>query len=182
MKKQKGGIKMYYQNGNYMQDLNYYNQNPNNYNWGPYQNFPNQNRNNQMQYQNLNSMYPAVYRIIAPVVSQVLGNNNYQFLTEDMLNNMVDSVYSIVEGDISVSNNNSGNNELQENQDSINNSKNMSGSKSTVSTSNSTNCRQNALLRDLIKIMILNEVALTRQNVQTQLMLQNANMNNQMYM
>ncbi len=123
---------MYYQqNGNYMQDLNYYNQNPNpNYAYNPYMsngqngayvpqssvnmgdmsgysngtmnmmNTPTQ-RMPQSQ-QNLNAMYPAVYRIISPVVSQVVANNNTNYLTEESLNSMVDSVYSIVEGDINV--------------------------------------------------------------------------------
>lgn len=121
---------MYYgQNGNYMQDLNYYNQNPNpNYTYNPYmQNntYPNQNNmsmNNmgnmntpmRQPQQNLNAMYPAVYRIILPVVSQVVSNNNTSYLTEDGLNSMVDTVYNIVEGDINLqSNSNSATGEAQ---------------------------------------------------------------------
>lgn len=113
-----------WQNGNYMQDLNYYNQNPN-YTYNPYmQNVPNNtyvsqnnmnmnnmgntnNMNNtpmRQPQQNLNAMYPAVYRIISPVVSQVVSNNNTSYLTEDGLNSMVDTVYNIVEGDINLSN------------------------------------------------------------------------------
>ncbi len=112
-----------WQNGNYMQDLNYYNQNPN-YTYNPYmQNMPsstyasqnNMNMNNmgnasnmnppmRQPQQNLNAMYPAVYRIISPVVSQVVSNNNTNYLTEDGLNSMVDTVYNIVEGDINLSN------------------------------------------------------------------------------
>ena len=109
-----------WQNGNYMQDLNYYNQNPN-YTYNPYvpnntyasQN--NMNMNNmgnasnmnapmRQSQQNLNAMYPAVYRIISPVVSQVVSNNNNSYLTVDDLNSMVDTVYNIVEGDINLSN------------------------------------------------------------------------------
>ena len=124
---------MYYQNGNYMQDLNYYNQNPNQ-GFNPYtqnnyqtQNM-NMNMNNQMQMpqQNLSAMYPAVYRIISPVASQVLSNSNTGYLTEDTLNNMVDTVYNIVEKDIN----------LENNSNSVTN---------TVSTENSngSNCEKN---------------------------------------
>lgn len=77
---------MYYQNGNYMQDLNYYNQNPTpNQGFNPYMqnnNYQTQNMNMNMNTQilmnnqNLGAMYPAVYRIISPVASQVLSNCN----------------------------------------------------------------------------------------------------------
>lgn len=115
---------MYYQqNGNYMQDLNYYNQNPN-YPYNPYMSngqnnaYPAQNNMNMNQMgnrnmnaqmtqapQNLSAMYPAVYRIISPVVCQVVSNNNTSYVTEDSLNSMVDTVYNIVEGDINLSDN-----------------------------------------------------------------------------
>ena len=87
---------MYYDNGNYMQDLNYYNQNPvQNFGYNPYMmnNFNNQQFQMGMRnQQNLNSMYPATYRIICPVVSQVVANTNIQYITEDSLNNMVEFI------------------------------------------------------------------------------------------
>jgi len=122
---------MYYgQNGNYMQDLNYYNQNPNT-SYNPYMQTTNTYQQNNMNMnntanmgnmstmngmnmntqlpmqnsQNLSAMYPAVYRIISPVVSQVVSNNGTGYLTEDSLNSMVDTVYNIVEGDINLSDN-----------------------------------------------------------------------------
>ena len=67
---------MFYSNGNYMQDFNSYNQNPN-YGYNPYMqnsNFQNVNMNMPMRSHNFNAMYPAIYRIIQPVVSQVLSN------------------------------------------------------------------------------------------------------------
>ena len=48
----------------------------------------------------VSNMYPQVYRIIDPVASRVIANNNFPYYTEDNLNNMVDTVYNIVEGDV----------------------------------------------------------------------------------
>lgn len=184
--KQKGGKSMYYQNGNYMQDLNYYNQNPsvgfNPYMANNYQT-PNMNPNPQMpmQQQNLNAMYPAVYRIISPVVSQVLATNNTGYLTEDLLNSMVDTVYNIVEGDINLEDHTNPVNRTVTNDNANNsncartNSTNPS-STSTTSTNSGTN-RQNSLLRDIIKIMILNNIISRRANVNPPMMMPN-NMQN----
>ena len=189
---------MYYDNGNYMQDLNYYNQNPTanqNYGYNPYMNnFQNQqfpmNMMPQQNQQNLKAMYPAVYRIICPVVSQVVSNSNTQYITEDSLNSMVDSVYNIVEGDINLTENprNSNSNETATESDQSSNCSRSSGSNSssnTASTSNSRPNRQNSLLRDLIKILILNEIISRRRNQMFQNGMannfSNFNMNQQMY-
>lgn len=160
---------MYYQNGNYMQDLNYYNQTPN-MGYNPYManSYSNQNMmmNHTMPGQNLNAMYPAVYRIISPVVSQVLSGTNAGYLTEDTLNNMVDTVYNIVEGDIHVENRaNTVNSAMNENTNTANCERNSPNSRqNTGSTSTHGANTQNALLKDLIKIMILNEIQARRQN------------------
>ena len=187
---------MYYQNGNYMQDLNYYNQTPN-VGYNPYMNnnFQNQNMGMQNQMpigqQNLNAMYPAVYRIISPVVSQVLANNNTGYLTEDALNNMVDSVYRIVEGDINLGDNSNVSN-VASNENTNNSSCERNSSTSRQNSTSATNSRsnsQNSLLRDLIKIMILNEIISRRQNTNQMMMpnmmgnqMQNTNMSQQMFM
>lgn len=106
---------MYYSsNENYMQDLYTYNQNPiNTYN--PYLGNTaginqmgfgiNQNNNmfrnpNMNQNANISSLFPSVYRIINPVVNRVVSSTNTSYLTEDILNNMTDTVYNIVEGQI----------------------------------------------------------------------------------
>lgn len=179
---------MYYQNGNYMQDLNYYNQNPN-MGYNPYatNQFQNQSMNmnaqmpmGQMQQQNLNAMYPAVYRIISPVASQVLSNSNTGYITEDSLNNMVDSVYNIVERDISnTANSNSATTRTTSNSNENNcnrNSNNSAPSTNNITTTTSSENRQNSLLRDLIKIMLLNEILSRRQSQVGQMMMQNGNM------
>ena len=195
---------MYYDNGNYMQDLNYYNQNPTanqSYGYNPYMmnNFQGVNQNQQFQMQqvmpqngqNLNAMHPAVYRIISPVVTQVVNNSNIQYITEDSLNSMVDTVYNIVEGDINLtdnSNSSSNSNETAtESAQSSNCSRNSSSNSSSnsASNSNSGSNRQNSLLRDLIKILILNEIISRRRNQMFQNGMannfSNFNVNQQMY-
>lgn len=181
---------MYYQNGNYMQDLNYYNQNPN-MGYHPYaQNMNGPMPMGQIGQQNLNAMYPAVYRIISPVASQVLSNSNNGYLTEDSLNNMVDTVYNVVERDISSTNTNSAMmNTTQANTNTNSNenncgraSSNSSSSSNNTATTTSTQNTQNSLLRDLIKIMLLNEILARRQNQTNQMMMQNANMNQNMFL
>lgn len=182
---------MYYDNGNYMQDLNYYNQNPvQNFGYNPYMmnNFQNQQfpmgmiQNNQ----NLRPMYPAIYRVICPVVSQVVNNSNIQYITEDSLNKMVDTVYNIVEGDINVSDNSRDLNSNSNTNTESTQSNTRNNSNSNVSTSANSNCganRQNTLLKDLIRIMILNEIISRRQNqaMMMQNNMQNFNMNQQMF-
>ena len=172
---------MYYQNGNYMQDLNYYNQNPN---YNPMMNVYANNTMpmNPMPQQNLSTFYPAVYRIIEPISSQVVSNNNTNYLTEDLLNQMVDSVYNIVEGDINVSSNhfNLTNDDSEENKNIANSSRvqTISNSSRTTSVSNLAKS-QNDLLKDIIKIMILNDI-ISRRN--RNLMNQQNNFNNNMQM
>lgn len=209
---------MYYQNGGYMQDLNYYNQNPaanQGYGYNPYMTTTNNNYQTQnitqgqpmmampmqMPQQNLNAMYPAVYRIISPVASQVLSNSNTQYISEDALNNMVDTVYNIVEGDINLSDDSNSSSNLSSNSNTnsreceSNQSNNCGRTSTPNSSSNSTSTttsrpnRQNSLLRDLIKIILLNEIISRRQNQNSQMMMsnsipnnmQNMNLNQQMF-
>ena len=197
---------MFCSNDNYMQDLYFYNQTPNNTYMG---NMPNnsmmgnvpamgnmnnmQNPNmmnnnmfntNQNMFgnntgQGLNSLYPSLYRIIMPVVSRVVSNSNFQFLNEDTLSNMVDTVYNIVEGQIEYDNEmpsvSSQSASMQSNTSSSNNT-NSSNNSNTNTSSSSTNTRTSEnrqvtntqtsnrsnrndnLLRDIIKILILREI------------------------
>ena len=116
----------YNNNDNYMQDLYFYNQIPNgtynpymnqiSNNQNPYiangmvqnnmnsmmpNNMNGMMANNMMQNgmypnQNLNNLYPSLYRVMMPVISRVISSNNIQFLNEDTLNNMVDTLLSIL--------------------------------------------------------------------------------------
>ena len=179
----------YSNNNNYMQDLYAYNQVPDNntYNTfgmnlrtpGPmgnnitYSNFNGIYSNNQNQ-QNPNNLYPNIYRIINPVVSRVVSGSNLSYITEDNLNNMVDTVYNIVEGEVSLEDKI----DTASQTTSSSNTSNISNSNTKTTTTlmqdtrnnlnitnsnfqnNSSNRRNNrdSLLRDLIKILILKQL------------------------
>lgn len=182
---------MYYSNQDYMQDLNFYNQNPNMQNMGnmgqyPYQGMPNNNcmynqfqnsfmgnnmqavpLNQTMQINNsLEGMYPCIYRIINPVVERVLNGiyTRNQMITEDNLNNMVDTVFNIVEGQIEKEDSsNTTNNISSTSSDSRNNnvnSNNQNRNSNNVQERNDNiianqRDRNNSLIKDIIRILII---------------------------
>ncbi len=177
----------YSNNDNYMQDLYFYNQTPNNtyfpnnmpnYNIPLTQNqnminpmYNNSNMNANQMCQNINNLYPNIYRIINPVVLKVIANSNYQFLNDDVLNNMTDTVYNIVEGQIDYDDNISTTTENSQSTSSNTNSVSSNSNSrvtetrqsNTSQTSNSKSNRNDNLLKDIIKILILKEI-LSRPN------------------
>ena len=173
---------MCYQN-DYMRDFFYYNQSPNqniNMNYGY---MPN---NNMMRNNNIDNLYPNIYRILRPVVRKVVLGSNYQYLTEEVISNMVDTVYNIVEGD-----RNSRTTEInQESVDTRRQSSSIASNTNQTQTStqsrsiNSNNTEYNNLLKDLIRILVLQEV-LNRNNCGRNCNSMNMGMNmgyqNQMY-
>lgn len=197
-------------NDNYMQDLYFYNQipNQNTYNGvgmnnvnmqNPMMNngmYMNQNPNMysaQAQQPNINTLYPSTYRILMPVVSKVVANSNCQFLNEDVLDNMVDTVFNITEGQINYENEpeqvktRERNTTAQTNTTSVsqtnpnnNNTTNVSSTTTRVNnvaqtSNNSTNNSNDNLLRDIIKILIIREILFRRQFPNSNM--QNNNMN-----
>lgn len=199
----------YSNNDSYMQDLYFYNQVPNNTYMNSFANnmmgntmnpnmqmMPNNMGNtmpstmqtnnqagmfpnNTMPVQNLNNLYPSIYRIVNPVVSRVVSNNN-QPITEDLLNNMTDTVFNIVEGQVDLGDDPVQRNTTSENQSSSNTSSNMSSNNNTSSRTTETrqqqtsssqtsfrNNRNESLLRDLIRILIIKEL-LSRNQFQRQ--------------
>ncbi len=193
----------YSNNDSYMQDLYYYNQMPSNTYMNSFGNnmignpnmqtiqgrtnipnnqmFTNQGFfTNNMPIQNLNTLYPSIYRILNPVISRVVLNNN-QPITEDLLNNMTDTVFNIVEGQIDfgddqVQRNNNNENQQSNTNSSNNNVSNNSANRASESArqtnqtsqpSNTRNNRGDSLLRDLIKILIIKEL-LSRNGFQRQ--------------
>lgn len=182
---------MFYQNNNdYMRDAFYYSQpQSNTYQYNGMSNYmPMGNMSNPGMRQTVNpfmssyasqnsveNMYPQVYRIIEPVAKRVIANNSYQYYTEDNLNNMVDTVYNIVEGDVSslssTPNQMSGDDTVTQGpaRNASQNSSNTRpvsteptrpASSMAVQTSNT----GNSLLKDLIRIIIIKEL-LSRSNV-----------------
>ena len=180
---------MYYSNQDYMQDLNFYNQvnpnmqnigNPNGYSFGmqpntncmcsQFQNgfIPNNmqcNMNQTMQLNNnLEGMYPCTYKIINPVVERVIDGtcSRNQMVTEDNLNNMVDTVFNIVEGQIekedSSFTSNSNNTSSDTRNSNINSTMQNRNSSSTSERNDSSNFqrdRSNSLIKDIIRILII---------------------------
>lgn len=121
--------------------------------------------------QNLSSLYPSIYRIINPVISRVVSNSNNQIINEDSLNNMVDTVFNIVEGQIDTEEETTTLRNVQtENQTNLNPSTNITSNsnsssrgtetsrQTTAPIQNSRNNRNDTLLRDLIKILIIKEL------------------------
>ena len=125
---------------------------------------PNMNSQN-----NLNSYYPSIYKIINPVVQRVISGMNYQYINDDMVNDMTNTIYGIVEGDVNnleniSSNNNLSNDNRRTNQTSAQvntSSNNINNVNNSVNSVLSTN---NSLLRDLIKILVIKEL-LSRNNI-----------------
>jgi hypothetical protein len=109
--------------------------------------------------QNLENMYPSIYRIVNPVVQKVVNGNNYQFVNEDTVNNIVDVVMGITAGDVnSISGNNS---EIKK---SCNGNNCQNGNSNSNQNLNNTVMQENTLLRDLIKILTIKEL-ISRNNV-----------------
>ena len=178
---------MFYQNNDYMRDAFYYST-PQNF---TYQNgyttgaipvnsmntLPNQNvMMTNVPRIPITDMYPQIYRIINPVANRVISSNNSQFVTEDTLNNMVDTVYNIVEGDISslTSTNDNISGDDSATQGGVRNAQSITNNNSrqnnlaegarisSAVTQSERNRADNQLLRDLIKIIIIKEI-LSRQ-------------------
>ena len=185
---------MYYQNNDdYMRDFFYFNQNPNmnNMGWGYMPNnmgnINGMNNTGYMQNNNLESLYPNIYRILQPVVRRVVANSNYQYLTEEVLNNMVDTVYNIVEGDRSLNtietssrpeNTTATENARRNSNTSSSSNSNNSNTTTNLQSRNNEMNNNNNLLKDLIKILILQEIA--RNNTRRNFNSMNSNINQNM--
>jgi hypothetical protein len=186
---------MFYQNNNdYMRDAFYYSGAQNNtYPYGGMNNYGqtvmpmnvsafgnNMNMQPQMQTNSLSNMYPQVYRIIEPVANRVISNSNYPYYTEDNLNNLVDTVYNIVEGDVasltSSTIQNSGDDTVTQGPARGASNGNSSNVQKTVSsTEQLRKVNDSSLLRDLIKIIIIKQILSRNCNSNN-----NCNMNNNM--
>ena len=198
-----------YFNNDYMQNLNYYNQNPfgnmnsmmgvnanNGYlnnntignqtnglynNLNPYTCFLNSNTVN-----NMNNLYPEIYRITYPIVKNLVSSSNINMIDETGLNNMVDTVLRILDGENGNQRSSLNNNSNNNNNNNNNSIQNQTGVSNNLNTSNvsdeSSNLRnnnqntnmnsnniENNFLRDIIKIIILKEIIsrLNRMNLNT---------------
>lgn len=148
---------MCYQN-DYMRDFFYYNQNPNqnlnmNYGYMP-NNMMRTTTNN-----NIENLYPNIYRILRPVVRKVVSGSNYQYLTEEVVSNMVDTVYNIVEGDRNTRATEVNAETAETRRSSVTSTSNTTQNQTSQSRNNSNNNNEyNNLLKDLIRILVLQEI------------------------
>ena len=113
---------------------------------------------NPNQQMNLTYFYPSLYKILVPVIIKVVSTSNYQYINEEIINNMVDTVYNIVEGDVIKEEISDNQNNNQSNNYQNNNSK-----------TNEIKDKDNELLKDIIKIFVIKEL----QNRQIRQMNQN---------
>lgn len=113
--------------------------------------------------QNLNSMYPSIYKIVYPVIQRVVSGNNYQFLNDDTVNNIVDVVIGITAGDIG---NMEANIDSKRNCQQGNNSQNQNMSSNSQNNMNSGKEETSPLLKDLIKILTIREL-ISKSNVRS---------------
>lgn len=179
---------MCYQN-DYMRDFFYYNQNPNQ-NMNLSHNYMQNNymfRNNN---NNIESLYPNIYRILMPVVRKVVAGSNFQYLTEEVVSNIVDTVYNIVEGDrnvrtvevnaeplVDARRSNSGT--------TSNATQTQTTTQSRTNSNNNNNSNNNCteysiLLKDLIRILVLQEIARMGCSRNNNMSMMNTNMNQNM--
>ena len=176
---------MCYQN-DYMRDFFYYNQNPNqnlnmNYGYMPNNNMMRSNNNN-----NIENLYPNIYRILRPVVRKVVLGSNYQYLTEEVVSNMVDTVYNIVEGDRNIRTTEVNAEPTETRRSSVTSTSNTTQTQGSTQsrTNHSNNTEYNNLLKDLIRILVLQEI-LNRngwgRNYNNMSMNMNSDYQNQMY-
>lgn len=96
--------------------------------------------------QEINKYYPEIYGIIYPVVQKICSKRNLTTLNEDMISQMVEEVYGVIEP---------GDDIIEEGNEPKNGDVRNPREKETRQTNKG---RNNRLLRDLIRILILREL------------------------
>lgn len=104
--------------------------------------YQNNHKKNMMQEDELENYFPEIYRIVIPMIEKTC-NENVRPLTEQTINDMVDSIYNSVESNEFTENRTNSTTDIK---------KNNTSNKIEESRSN------NFLLRDLIKILLLREL------------------------
>lgn len=130
----------------------------NTYAQSPYENdFAYNNVNFSVDDNIIRQYYPKIYRIINPMVQKICMNKNSN-LTEDIINQMVNEIYYQVEGDneinINISLTNNVRSDRKDNSVKVENKQN----REVESREDWQHRNPNPLLRDLIKILIINEL------------------------
>lgn len=119
--------------------------------------FPYRNNTNVEHYENL---YPDIYKMLKPMVQKVCNNYRGSTITDDTLESMATEIYNNIESDITAVNINvttaeAGNNMVRSNNKST--SKVPANSKDNDEEL-TRGCCGNPVLKDLIKILLLNQL------------------------
>ncbi|MBQ3408186.1 MAG: hypothetical protein IJH12_03155 [Clostridia bacterium] len=105
----------------------------------------------------INNLYPEIYIILKPMVSNVCNNYRNYNLSKDLLESMTMEIYNNIESENTFVNLNN----MTDSENRADTKSNKSNVSSKISSSNeeSRSCHQcNPLLKDLIKILILNQI------------------------
>lgn len=128
------------------------------YTQSPYENdFSYNNVNIPVNDNVIRQYYPKIYRIVNPMIQKICMNKSTN-VTEDIIDQMTDEIYYQIEGDNEININiNLNNNVTGENK---NNNVKVENKQNRVVESREDRQRRNSnpLLRDLIKILIINEL------------------------
>ena len=124
-----------------------------------------QNENTAMQMQdNIEDLYPDIYKIVNPIVCRVCQNNDKP-ITNDSIEQMITEVYNSIEADdinivnINVETGNIGNTEVNNRSVENRENKNTQDKRDSRPAEEKRQRRpNNPLLRDLIRILILNRL------------------------
>lgn len=114
-----------------------------------------------VNYNRYEKFYPEIYNILKPIVTKICDTPNRIDFSDDDLNTMVDEIYSNIEQDIDVINVNINTTKEAEQNNSNNVSRNSFKS-SRIEARNKEDTRKkccaNPTLKDLIKIMLIQEL------------------------
>lgn len=119
---------------------------PNTYNM-PVNNNYFEPRNDTVNLQEINNLYPEIYGIVYPMVQKVCGRSGIGMCDERQINEMVEEVYNAIE---------SGDTPIEKRDDIALNSKN--GDVKNPRAKETRRPNNNFLLRDLIRILIIREI------------------------
>lgn len=111
---------------------------------------------NENRYENL---YPDIYRILKPMIKKICNDCNNSDISEDTLEKMSTEIYNNIESEINVVNVNITTTREAENRKNVVSSRNnMKVSQNQSKDEPLRTCCGNPTLKDLIKILILNQL------------------------
>ena len=99
--------------------------------------------------QEINKLYPEIYGIVYPVVQKVCSRRNMSTVTEEMISEMVEEVYSVIEP---------GDDIVEQGEAPLKNGDVRNPRAKETRQQTQSGRRNNRLLRDLIRILILREL------------------------